>query len=79
MGAPAVSRTLADVNGLWLGRRKWLWLADAVIVAFGVVLFVIGDDAARLIAVFIVLSRLLLAGVQVLVWKRQEARAEPPP
>jgi hypothetical protein len=67
------------VNGLWLGRRKWLWLADGAIVAFGVVLFVIGEDAARLIAVFIVLSRLLLAGVQVLVWKRQEAtRAEPP-
>ncbi|GAA2754341.1 hypothetical protein [Amnibacterium kyonggiense] len=61
------------MSGYWLGRRTWLWLADGVLVAFGVVLLLTGNDTTRLIAIFIVASRLLLAGVQVLVWKRAQA------
>ncbi|MGT2426842.1 hypothetical protein [Amnibacterium kyonggiense] len=63
------------MSGYWLGRRVWLWIADGVLVAFGIVLLVIGDEGSRLLAAFIIVFRLVLAGVQVLVWKRQQAAA----
>lgn len=59
-----------------MGRRRWIWVADAVLLPAVLLLAVIADSTGtRVLAVIILISRLIHISTVVTLWRWGRRRA----